>query len=150
MRQKIMDDVKEAMKSGDKVRLGALRMVQATLKDQDIAARGDGKEPLNDEAIFSLLQKMIKQRLEAAKIYLDAKRQDLEELERKEAEILQALLPQQMSEEEVKSAIEKAIQEIEATTIKDMGKVISSLKDKFSGRMDFAKASAWVKEMLSR
>lgn len=150
MRQRIMNEVKEAMKAGDKVKLGALRMIQAALKDKDIEARGEGKAPLADTDIFAVMQKMIKQRLESADIYGQANRPELEEKERTEAAIISSFLPQQMSEQEIKSSIQAIISEIGATSIKDMGKVIAALKAQYSGRMDFAKASGFVKDILSK
>ena len=149
MRQRITDELKEAMKAGDKVKLGVLRMVQAALKDKDIEARGNGKAPLPDTELAALLQKMIKQRVESADIYAQAGRSDLEAQERAEAAIITNFLPKQLTEQEMKDAVEEAVKEIGASTIKDMGKVVSILKEKYAGQMDFGKASSIVKEILS-
>jgi len=149
MRQKIMDELKAAMKAGDKVKLGVLRMVQAALKDKDIEARGNGKEPISAAELAALLQKMMKQRLESAEIYLNAGRAELAEQEKAEADIISSYLPKQLSEEEIKQAISQAVQDIGAATIKDMGKVVAALKSKYAGQMDFSKVSALVKDLLS-
>ena len=150
MRQKIISELKDAMKAGDKVKVGVLRMAQAGLKDKDIEARGQGREPISDDDILALFQKMIKQRLESAEIYGKAGRTELEQQERSEADIIASFLPKQLDEAEVREAINAAITEIGAATLRDMGKVIGVLKAKYSGQMDFARASALVKEMLPK
>ena len=150
LRQRFTDAQKEAMKAGDKRRLGTVRLIQAALKDKDIEARGAGKGQATDEEILGLLQKMIKQRQESLTIYEQAGRQELAAQEREEAEIIQSFLPRQMDEAETRAAIESAVAETGAASVKDMGKVIGSLRGKYAGRMDFAKASGLVKEMLAK
>jgi uncharacterized protein len=140
--------MKTAMKSGDKARLAAIRMVQAALKDRDIEARGAGKE-VSEEDILALLQKMVKSRQESLAMYEQAGREDLAAQERSEIAVIQDFLPAQMSEEDVKAAIAAAIAETGAASMKDMGKVVGALKAKFTGQMDFAKASALVKAALN-
>ncbi len=150
MRERFTQDLKEAMKAGDKRKLATVRLVQAALKDKDIEARGAGKGQASDEEILGLLQKMIKQRQESAGIYEQAGRAELASQEREEAEIIASFLPQQMSEAETRAAIEAAIAETGAASMKDMGKVIGALRGKYAGRMDFAKASGLVKDMLPK
>jgi hypothetical protein len=150
LRERFTADMKEAMKAGDKGRLGAIRLIQAALKDKDIEARGTGKDPLSDEEILALLQKMVKQRQESITMYEQGGRQELAQQERNEVEVISSYLPKQMDEAEVKAAIEAAIAETGAASMKDMGKVVGSLRAKYAGRMDFAKASGLVKDMLPK
>ncbi len=150
MRQRFTDEMKSAMKGGDKRKLATIRMIQAALKDKDIEARGLGKEPLSDEDILSMLQKMVKQRQESATIYAEAGRAELAQQEREEIDIISSFLPKQMDEADVRNAIQAAIGETGAASLKDMGKVVGALKAKYAGKMDFAKASALVKEMLPK
>ncbi|KMO31493.1 GatB/YqeY domain-containing protein [Methylobacterium aquaticum] len=149
LRQRLTAEMKEAMKAGDKAKLATVRLIQAALKDRDIEARGLGKEPLSEEEIFSLLQKMIKQRTESAGVYEQGGRPELAEGERAEVAIIAQFLPQQMDEDETRAAIQAAIAETGAASPKDMGKVIAALKGQYAGRMDFAKASGLVKTMLA-
>jgi uncharacterized protein len=148
MRERITADLKEAMKSGDRQKVDALRLVNAALKDKDIEARGAGKS-LSEEDVLVVLQKMIKSRQESLDIYEKAGRQDLAEKERGEIAVISAYLPQQLGEAEVAAAIQAAVAEAGATSIRDMGKVVAALKAKYPGRMDFGKASALVKAALS-
>lgn len=148
MRAKFMNDMKEAMKAGDKKRLDTIRLINATLKDRDIAARGEGKT-VSDEDILAMLQKMIKSRQESAEIYEKNARPELAAQERGEIEVITGYLPKQMDEGAVAEAIKAAISETGAASMKDMGKVVASLKAKYTGQMDFAKASAAVKAALS-
>ena len=150
MRQRFTDEMKGAMKGGDKRKLATIRMIQAALKDKDIEARGLGKEPLADEDILAMLQKMVKQRQESATIYAEAGRAELAQQEREEIDIINSFLPKQMDEADVRSAIQAAISETGAANLKDMGKVVGALKAKYAGKMDFAKASALVKELLPK
>ena len=142
--------MKEAMKAGDKGKLGAIRLIQAALKDKDIEARGNGKEPLSDEEILALLQKMVKQRQESITMYEQGGRTELADQEKNEVAVISSYLPQQMDEAETKAAIEAAIAETGAASMKDMGKVVGVLRGKYAGRMDFAKASGLVKDMLPK
>jgi uncharacterized protein len=149
LRDDINSAVKEAMKAKEERKLSTLRMVNSTIKNADIEARGQGKPPLSDEALLSVLQKMIKQRQEAVELYDKGGRAELAAGEREEIAIISAYLPKQMSEDDVKSAISAVIAETGASGIKDMGKVIGALKAKYAGQMDFAKASGLVKAALS-
>lgn len=150
LRERFTADMKEAMKAGDKGKLGAIRLIQAALKDKDIEARGTGKEPLSDEEILALLQKMVKQRQESIAMYEQGGREELAQAEKNEVEVISSYLPKQMDETETKAAIEAAIAETGAASMKDMGKVVAALRAKYAGRMDFAKASGLVKEMLPK
>jgi uncharacterized protein YqeY len=150
LRERFTQELKDAMKAGDKRKLGTVRMIQAAIKDKDIESRGAGREQASDEEILALLQKMIKQRQESAQIYAENGRAELAAQEREEAEIVQSFLPRQLDEAETRAAIQAAIAQTGAASMKDMGKVIGALRAEYAGRMDFAKASALVKEMLPK
>jgi uncharacterized protein YqeY len=150
LRERFTTEMKEAMKAGEKGRLGAIRLIQAALKDKDIEARGAGKEPLSDEEILALLQKMVKQRQESITMYEQGGRAELAQQERDEVTVISSYLPQQMDEAETKAAIEAAIADTGAASMKDMGKVVAALRAKYAGRMDFAKASGLVKDLLPK
>jgi uncharacterized protein len=148
LRDKLMDDVKTAMKAGEKTRLSTIRLIQAALKDKDIEARGLGKGQLTDEDLMSLMQKMVKQRQESIAIYTQAGRMELAAGEQAEVEVINAYLPKQMDEAGMKTAIAAVVAETGAASMKDMGKVVAGLKAQYAGRMDFAKASQMVKAAL--
>ncbi len=148
MREKITADLKTAMKAGDRAKVDALRLINASLKDKDIEARGAGKT-LSEDDVLALLQKMIKSRQESLDIYEKNNRPELADKERFEIAVISSYLPSQMSEAEVAEAIHAAVAELGATSIKDMGKVVAALKAKYAGRMDFGKASAVVKAALT-
>jgi uncharacterized protein YqeY len=150
MRERFTGAMKEAMKAGDKRKLSTVRLIQAALKDKDIEARGAGKGQASDEEILALLQKMIKQRQESIAIYEQNNRPELAQQEKEEAEVIASFLPQQMDAAETRAAIEAAIAETGAASMKDMGKVIGALRSKYAGRMDFGKASGLVKELLPK
>jgi uncharacterized protein YqeY len=150
MRDRFTTEMKEAMKAGDKRRLGTIRLIQAALKDKDIEARGAGRGQATEEEILALLQKMIKQRQESITMYDQGGRPELAQQEREEAEVISTFLPKQMDDAEVKAAIEAAIAETGAASMKDMGKVVAALRGKYAGRMDFGKASGLVKDMLPK
>jgi uncharacterized protein YqeY len=150
LRDNINNATKDAMKARDEKRVGTLRMMNAAIKNADIEARGQGKEPLNEADLMSLFQKMIKQRQESAELYDKGGRPELAAAERTEIEIIQGYLPQQMSDTEAGSAISHLLQEINAETMKDMGRAMAALKERFAGKMDFGKASGKIKELLSK
>ncbi|MBV9076478.1 MAG: GatB/YqeY domain-containing protein [Methylobacteriaceae bacterium] len=150
LRDRFTDELKTAMKAGDKTRLSTIRLIQAALKDRDIEARGQGKGPISDEEILALLQKMVKQRQESIAIYDANGRPELAAGERDEVAVLADFLPQPLGEAEVAAAIDAAIAETGAGSVKDMGRVIAALRAQHAGRMDFGKASGLVKERLSR
>jgi uncharacterized protein len=150
MRDRFTAEMKDAMKAGDKRKLGTVRLIQAALKDKDIEARGAGKGQATDDEILALLQKMIKQRQESLAIYEQNNRPELAQAEREEAEIIASFLPRQLDEAETRSAIEAAIAETGAASMRDMGKVVAALRGRYAGRMDFGRASGLVKEMLPK
>ena len=150
LREQINDSLKEAMKAKDQKRVGTLRLVNAALKDRDIAARTEtSRELLGDDEILSLLAKMIKQREDSIVAYEAGKRPELAAAERAEIAIIREFMPKQMSGDEAKAAIQKVIADVGAASIKDMGKVMAALKERFAGQMDFGKASAMVKDALN-
>ena len=148
MREILVAQMKEAMKAGDKVRVGALRLMMAALKDREIEMRGTGKIVSRADEL-ALFTKMVKSRQESMAIYQQAGRQELADQESAEIAIISEFLPKQMDESAVKTAAEAAIAQTGATSIKDMGKVVAALKDAYPGQMDFAKASAIVKSLLT-
>ena len=150
LRDNINNAMKDAMKARDERRVSTLRMMNAAIKNADIEARGQGKEPLNEADLMSLFQKMIKQRQELAELYDKGARPELAAAERGEIEIITAYLPQQMSDVEAGSAISALLKEINAETMKDMGRAMAALKERFAGKMDFGKASGKIKELLSK
>lgn len=147
MRDKIMQSVKDAMKGGDKPRLAALRMVQAKIKDADIAAR-PSREKIADPEIIDLLAKMVKQRRESIELYKQGGRPELADAEQAEITVIEGFMPKQLGEPEIATAITALIKETGAASVKDMGKVMAALKEKYAGQMDFAKASGMVKGLL--
>ncbi len=149
LRDDINTAVKEAMKAKDERKLSTLRMINSTIKNADIEARGQGKGPLGDEDLLGIFQKMIKQRQESVALYEKGGREELAAQEREEIAIIQAYLPKQMSDAEMQTAIAAAIGDTGAAGMKDMGKVIGALKAKYAGQMDFGKASGMVKAALS-
>ena len=150
LREEINTALKEAMKARDERRVSTLRLVNAAIKNAEIDAQVHGRAAIGEDELLGLLQKLIKQRQEAAEIYDKAGRGELADRERSEIAIIQAFLPKQMSEPEMQSAIAEAVKTTGAQSPKDMGSVMSALKQAYAGKMDFAKASALVKEMLAR
>ena len=148
LRDEINSGLTAAMKSGDKRRVSTLRMVNAAIKNADIEARGQGKAALPDDALLGILQKLIKQRQEAAELYDKGGRNELALGEREEIDIINAYLPTQMSDVEAGAAIAAIVHDINAVGLKDMGRTMTALKEKFAGQMDFGKASAMVKKLL--
>lgn len=136
------------MKGQDKLKLSTLRLMNAAIKDRDIANRGAGKPAADESEIQALLAKMIKQREESAKLYADAGRAELAAAERSEITVIAAFLPRQLTEEQVSAAVAKALSETEAVSLRDMGRVMAKLKESYSGRMDFAQAGALVRQAL--
>ncbi|MBM3645450.1 MAG: GatB/YqeY domain-containing protein [Alphaproteobacteria bacterium] len=150
LRQTLNDAMKEAMKSRDQATLGTVRLILAKLKDVDIAARtADSREGVSDERILSMLQGMIKQRNEAITLYRQGGRAELADKEQAEIAVIERFLPRQMDDAAVAAAIAEAVKATGAASIKDMGGVIAALKAKYTGQMDFAKASGAVKKALT-
>jgi len=151
LRTRIRDALKAAQKSRDQRRVATLRLVLAALKDRDIAARGaaGGRDEISDEDILTMLQTMIRQRRESIALYTQGGRDDLVKQETEEISIIEEYLPKQMSEKEIAEAVKGMIEELGAASIKDMGRTMAALKERYAGRMDFGKASGIVKQQLS-
>jgi uncharacterized protein YqeY len=150
LRAQLTDAMKEAMKAKDTKRLATVRLMLAALKDRDIAARSEtSRDLLGDDEILTLLAKMIKQREESAAAYDAGNRPELAAGEREEIAIIRTFMPAQMDEAAMKAAVAKTIAETGAASIKDMGKVMALLKERYAGQMDFSKASAATKDALS-
>lgn len=154
MRTRLTDDIKTAMKSGDKRRLGTLRLINAAIKDRDLNAHVDdqgkptGVDKITDQDILSVLQKMIKQRRESIATYRQGNREDLAAQELEEITVIEGYLPQQLTEDEIRAAITELVAALDAKGLKDMGRVMAALKERFTGSMDFGKASGILKEAL--
>lgn len=149
LRERFTDELKAAMRAGDKTRLSTIRLIQAGLKDKDIEARGAGKGPISDDEILAMLQKMVKQRQESIAIYDANNRPELAAGERAEVEVISEFLPKGLDERETAAAVEAAITETGAASMKDMGKVIAKLRADYAGRIDFGRVSGIVKARLS-
>ena len=150
LRSRITTSIKQAMRDKDTARLSTLRLINAAIKDRDIAARGDGaEEGVGDAELLAILDKMAKQRKESAKTYEEGGRLDLAERELAEIEIIDEFLPKKLSDEEVKEAIDAAVTETGASSIRDMGRVMGALKSKYTGQMDFGAVGPKVKERLT-
>jgi len=151
LKDKINTDYKNALKSKAKIQISTYRLVLSGIKDLDISNRsGPNKKDTDDEDIKKLLNKMIKQRTESIDIYKKNNRKDLLEIEEKELEILSGYLPKKLSEEETRKICEEIVSKLEASSLKDMGKVMGELKKQYSDNLDFAKAGALLKELLNK
>ena len=148
MRTRLTDGMKSAMKSGDKRKLATLRLINAAIKDRDINARGSGKERVSDDEILAILTKMIKQREDSAKIYEEGNRLELAAQEREEMEIIREYLPKQMNDEEVRTACTQIVSEVGGESLRDMGKCMNAIKERYPGKLDVVQASKVVKELL--
>ena len=150
IREDIKNNLKEAMIKKNVDLISALRLVIASIKDRDIIAKGKGNDTgINDEEIISLLQTMIKQRKSSIDMYLEGKREDLAKKEQNEIEIISKFLPKQLSKEEINNIIDMTMKSCEASSMKDMGKVINLLKKKYNGEMNFGDVSKIVKSKLT-
>ena len=150
MRDRLNAALKDAMKSKEVDRLSTLRLINAAIKDRDIALRGTADEEggVTDDDVLAIMGRMVKQRHESARAYEEGGRLELAEKERAEVKVIEEFLPKQLSEEEIGAAVDAAIAEVGATSIRDMGKVMGALKANFTGQMDFGKAGPQVKERL--
>lgn len=148
MREKLMDALKEAMKAKNSARISTIRMVQAAIKDLEIANRTKPGATTSDGDIAQLLSKLVKQREESAKIYDEGGRPELAQKEREEIAIISEFMPKQLSEAEVTEIIKGIIAETGAASVKDMGKVMAVLKERYPGQLDFGKASGQIKALL--
>ncbi len=150
MRERLQAALKDAMRAKEAARLSTLRLINAAIKDRDIAARGDGQDAgVSDADILGILGKMVRQRQESARAYEEGGRLELAEKELEEIRVIEEFLPRQLSAAEVDAAISAAVTEAGATGIRDMGKVMAVLKGKYTGQMDFGAAGPRVKERLS-
>lgn len=150
LREQFNEQMKEAMKAKDTRRLSTLRMILAGLKDKDIANRTEtSREGISDDEILSFLSKMIKQREDSMTAFVVGNRPELADAERAEIEVIREFMPKQMSEEDAKAAIAEIVKETGATSMKDMGKIMAALKERYAGQMDFGKASGMVKDLLT-
>jgi len=149
MHERFNEALKVALKSQDKVRISTLRLINAAIKDRDIADRTDnGGVGVSEDVVLEILAKMIKQRQESLSAYEEAGRLDLADQERSEIVIIQEFMPRQLEDDEIIAAVDAALADVGAETLKDMGKVMGLLKQKYTGQMDFGKAGARVKEKL--
>ena len=151
MRDILDKSLKDAMRARDAQKISTIRLINAAIKDRDIAIRSeDNLEGVSDEEILSILSKMIKQRKESAKQYEEGGRLELAQQELEEIEIIENFLPRQLDLNEIEQIVKKIILEINANSLRDMGKVMSLLKENYSGKMDFGKAGVLAKELLSK
>jgi len=150
LRQRLSEALKEAMKARDPRATSTTRMILAALKDRDIAERGKGNaEGLGEEQIQGMLQSMIKQRRESIALFEQGGRMELADQERAEIVLIEGFLPQQMDEAEIQAVVKGVVAELDIASIKDMGRAMAVLKERYAGRMDFAKASAALRQALS-
>tara|TARA_R110001632_G_scaffold11139_2_gene40434 strand:+ start:362 stop:829 length:468 start_codon:yes stop_codon:yes gene_type:complete len=150
LRTRITDALKQAMKDKAVARLSTLRLINAAIKDKDIAARADGGDDgVGDAEVLAILGKMSKQRMESVRAYEEGGRLDLADRERDEIKVIEEFLPRQLTEEESAKAVDDAIAEVGASSIRDMGKVIGLLKARYTGQMDFGSVGPKVKDRLS-
>ncbi len=154
VREQLKEALTTAMKAGEKRRVATLRLILAAIKDRDIATRSEGKndgagDGVSDEEILAILQKMIKQRRESSTLYQEGGRLELAEQEEQEIAIIEEFLPEQIDADELAAAVAAVVEETGASSFKDMGGVMAKLKERYAGRMDFAKAAGQVKTLLS-
>ena len=150
LRQRLSDALKVAMKSKDRLATSTLRLILAAVKDRDIAARGKGNaDGISDDEVMSVLQTMVRQRDESIVFYEKGERPELAEKEAQEIVVIRGFLPEPMDEEQLPQAVTEAMDELGAASLKDMGRTMALLRERYAGRMDFAKASVLVKARLA-
>jgi uncharacterized protein len=150
LRTRLNDALKSAMKAKDARAVSTVRLILAALKDRDIAARGKGNhEGIDDAEILQMLQTMVKQREESIALYEKGGRLELAQQEQEEIDIIRGYLPTQLSEAEIAAAVKEVVAELGATNLKDMGRTMAALRERYAGQMDFTKASSAVKAQLS-
>ena len=152
LRERILADTKDAMKAKETARLSTLRLISAAIKDREIAARTEGgdKDGLSEADLTAILSRMVKQRQESAKAYEEGGRLELAEAEQAEIKVIQSYLPRQLTEAETLAAIDKAVTELGANSIRDMGRVMAELRTRYAGQMDFGAAGPLVKAKLMK
>lgn len=148
MRERINQALKTALKAQDRTTVSALRMVNAAIKDRDIAVRPEGRDRITDAELCELLAKMVRQRRESAELYRQGGREELAAQEDAEIVVIEGFLPRRLDEAETRAACAAVVAELGASAVKDMGRVMAALKQRYAGRMDFAKAGPLVKELL--
>lgn len=150
LRQQLNDMLKDAMRAKEERKVSTIRLINAALKDRDIQARSKGNtDGISEDEILGMMQSMVKQRRDSIEAYTKGGRADLAQQEAEEIACIETFLPKQMSDDEIKTAIDAAVTKVGADGIKDMGKVMGYLKGEYAGRMDFSKASAAVKQRLT-
>ena len=150
LREELNESLKKAIKSKETCAISTIRLILAALKDRDIAARSKGNaDGVGDDSILQLLQTMVKQRHDSSALYKKGNRPELAARELQEIEIIKSFMPEQMDEIEIKSAVVQMVEELNASGLKEMGLVMSALRQRYAGRMDFSKASAMVKQSLA-
>jgi uncharacterized protein len=150
LRTNLSDALKDALRGQDQRSLATVRLILAALKDRDICARGRGNtDGIDDAEILDMLQSMVKQRRESIAMYEQGGRCELAQREQEEIEVISRFMPEQLGDDEIRTAVAEIISELGASSLKDMGRVMASLKERFSGRMDFGRASSVVKENLA-
>ncbi len=149
LRNKFKNDLINAMKAKDTIKVSTLRLILAAIKDRDLESRGKGAgDIISDSTILEILAKMVKQRTETVKIYENAGRKELADIEKKEINIINDFMPKMLTKKEVEKVIEEAIESIDAKSLRDLGKVISKIKEDYSGRCDFADVSQMIRKRL--
>ncbi len=148
LRDQLADALKFSQKEGAKRRVSTLRLINAAIIDRDISLRGHGKDKADDEEVMDILAKMVKQREESAQIYKDGARQELADQELEEIEIIREFMPEQMDDDEVEVMVGELIEETGAESLRDMGKVMGLIKERYRGRVDMGKAGAMIKKRL--
>ena len=148
LRDRLQDEIKTAMKTRAAERLSGLRLIMGSIKDREIALRGEGGSEMTEADLLPILGKMVKQRHESVRMYLEGGRQDLADKERNEIKVIEEFLPMQLDAAEVEAAIASAIAEVGAASVKDMGRVMAVLKGKHAGQMDFGAVGALIKARL--
>lgn len=149
LREDLQNALKEAMKAKNMPEVNAVRMIIAGLKEKDVEARGKGKKQAEDAELLAMMQSMIKQRNESIKLYNDGNRPDLAQKEQAEITVIEKFLPKQLSEAEMSEVIKGVITQTGAQSVKDMGKVMGTLRSQYAGQMDFGKASEIIKSLLA-
>lgn len=149
LREDLQKALKESMLNKDMNTVAAVRLIIAGMKEKDVDARGKGQKEATEAELLSMMQGMIKQRRDSIKMYVDGNRQDLADKEQNEINVIEKFLPKQMSDAEIETAVKAIIAETGAASMKDMGKVMGSLKSKYAGQLDMGKANGIIKSLLS-
>lgn len=149
LRESLRDALKDAMRARQSCKVDTLRLILAAMKDRDIAARGEGRPPVSEDEILAMLQRMVRQRQDSIAMYEEAGRIDLVEREQEEVRIIHEFMPRQMGEDEIRAVSESMKEELGCQGIKDMGRMMSAMKERYAGQMDFGRAACVVKSLLT-